>query len=251
MKPLKSIRAILRLLALSITMLVYVSYYLIRSIFITPTIERGFRLRRAWVKLAMRILNLNIVELKGEIPKFPALYIINHRNLIDPVIISYLIDMHFIAKAEVESYPVLGKGAALTGVIYVKRDVKDSRKAARETLNETLRNGLNVGVYPEGTTGTEEFTIHFHKGSFDEAASLNVPVVSIASEYRNKSDLWIQPSLLKQFLIQFGKKKTEVKVEIHPPLQSNNGTFLMQESKKLIDGSLARMHKNWHHVWPD
>ena len=198
----------------------------------------------------MKILNLKIVELIGEIPKVPSLYVMNHRNLIDPVIISHLIDMYFIAKAEVESYPFLGRGAALTGVIYVKRDAKDSRKAARETLNETLQKGLNVGVYPEGTTGTEEFTITFHKGSFEEAAKLNVPVVPIASEYKNKSDLWIQPSLLKQFLIQFGKKETNVKVEIHQALQSDNATFLMRESKSLINGSLKRMHQDWHQVWP-
>lgn len=198
----------------------------------------------------MKILNLKIVELIGEIPKGPALFVMNHRNLIDPVIIAHLIDMYFIAKAEVESYPFLGRGAALTGVIYVKRDAKDSRKAARETLNETLQKGLNVGVYPEGTTGTEELTINFHKGSFEEAAKLNVPVIPIVAEYKNKSDLWIQPSLIKQFLIQFGKKETLIKVEIHPALRSDNPTFLMRESKNLIDGSLKRMHAGWHQVWP-
>ena len=249
MKPFNFIRAFLRMMALGISLGVYVSFYLVRSIFITPTIERGFRLRRAWVALVMKILNLKIVELEGEIPSFPALYVMNHRNLIDPVIIANLVDAYFIAKAEVERYPFLGKGAALTGVIYVKRDVQNSRTAARETLNETLQKGLNVGVYPEGTTGTEEFTIKFHKGSFDEAAKLNVPVVCIAAEFRKKSDLWIQESLFKQFFIQFGKRKTEVKVEIHAPIQSGDGTYLMEESQRLIDGSLKRMHKGWHQMW--
>lgn len=221
-----------------------------KTLFIKHTIERGFKLRRAWVKIAMKILNLKVVEIKGEIPDYPALYVINHRNLIDPVIISSIVDLYFIAKAEVESYPFLGKGAKMTGVIYVKRDEKNSRKAARETLSEKLEEGLSIGIYPEGTTGTEETTINFHKGSFEEAAKLGVPVVPIAAEYKKKSDLWMEPSLLKQFLIQFGKKETQVKIEIHAPLKSDNATYLMRESRRLIDGSLHSMHEGWHDLWP-
>ncbi|WP_235297194.1 lysophospholipid acyltransferase family protein [Portibacter marinus] len=249
MKPLKSLRAIFRLLALGFTLMLFVFYYRIRCLFKKHTIERGFRLRRAWVNLAFKILNLHIVEQKGEIPDFPCLYIINHRNLIDPVIIAYITDTYFLAKAEIESYPFLGRGAAMTGVIYVDRDEKNSRVAARKKLFETMSKNLNLAVYPEGTTGTEETTINFHKGSFDEAAKLKYPVVPIAQEFKNKSDLWIQPSLLKQFMIQFGKKRTEVKVEIHPALISDNPTFLMRESRRLIDESLKEMHVNWHQVW--
>lgn len=242
-------RAFVRLVALVSSLVVYVSYFIIRSYIKSPSIERSFRFRRAWVRLAMKILNLKVEEITGSIPDYPALYVINHRNLIDPVIIAQMVDVFFIAKAEVESYPFLGKGAALTGVIYVKREIQDSRTAARITLNETLQKGLSVGVYPEGTTGTEELTIKFHRGSFDEAAKLGIPVIPIAAEFKNKSDLWIQPSLFKQFLIQFGKKRTRVKVEIHPPLMSNDGQFLMEESQKLINGSLKSMHKNWSDVW--
>jgi 1-acyl-sn-glycerol-3-phosphate acyltransferase len=244
-----SILAIYRLLALGVTMMTFVAYYLVRCWFKKHTEERGFRLRRAWVNLAFKILNLKIIEVKGEIPKEPCLYVINHRNLIDPVIIAYLADAHFLAKAEIESYPVLGKGAKMTGVIYVDRDEKGSRTAARKKLHETMKHGLNLAVYPEGTTGTEETTINFHKGSFDEAAKLQFPVVPIAQEFKNKSDLWIQPSLLKQFMIQFAKRETLVKVEIHPPMVSDNATFLMRESKKQIDESLIEMHKGWHEVW--
>lgn len=229
--------------------MLFVFYYRFRCLFKKHTIERGFRLRRAWVNLAFRILNLKIVEKKGSIPNIPCLYVINHRNLIDPVIIAYLTDTYFLAKSEIESYPFLGRGAAMTGVIYVDRDAKNSRAAARRKLYETMEKGLNLAVYPEGTTGTEELTINFHKGSFDEAAKLQYPVVPIAQEFKNKSDLWIQPSLLKQFLIQFGKKETQVKVEIHEPIVSDNATFLMRESRRLIDESLQEMHKDWHQVW--
>lgn len=222
---------------------------MVRCWFKKHTIERGFRLRRAWVTLAFKILNLKIVEVKGVIPRYPVLFVINHRNLIDPVIIAHITDAYFLAKAEIESYPFLGKGAKMTGVIYVQRDEKGSRTAARKKLAETMSKGLNLAVYPEGTTGTEEYTINFHKGSFDEAAKLEFPVVPIAQEFKNKSDLWIQPSLLKQFMIQFGKKETRVKVEIHKPIVSDNATYLMRESRRRIDQSLKEMHKGWHQVW--
>ncbi|WP_235292543.1 lysophospholipid acyltransferase family protein [Portibacter lacus] len=236
-------------MALVFTLMTYLSWYRIKCLFIPHTIERGFRLRRAWVKIAFRILNIKLIEVKGELPPQPCLYVVNHRNLIDPVICAHIKDAYFLSKAEVENIPFLGKGAELTGVIYVKRDEKDSRSAARATMHNTMKAGLDLIVYPEGTTGTEEKTITFHKGSFDEAASLGVPVVPIALEYKNKSDLWIEPSLLKQFLIQFGKKETQVKIEIHQPLISDNGTTLMRKSRQLIDQSLQDMHKDWHQLW--
>ena len=248
MKPIKTLRAFARLFAIVALLITYVSYYLIRSIFIAPTIERGFLLRRAFARRLLKVLNIK-VEMKGQIIEGTAMYIINHRNLIDPVIIADIVDAYFLAKAEVESYPFLGKGAKMTGAIYVRRDVQDSRTAARQVLHETLKKGLNIGVYPEGTTGTEEFTIKFHKGSFMEAAKLQVPVVPIAMEYKNKSDLWMQHSTFRQFLIQFGKKTTYVKMEIHPAIISSDGTFLMEESQRLIDDSLKEMHKGWHQLW--
>ncbi len=197
----------------------------------------------------MRVLNIRVVEFIGSFPDYPALYVMNHRNLIDPVVMAHFVDLHFLAKEEVSKLPFMGKGAEFTGVIYVKRDERNSRLAARETLHETLKKGLSIGVYPEGTTGIEETSINFHKGSFEEAAKLEVPVVAIACEYKNKSDLWIEPSLLRQFLIQFGKRETQVKIEVHPPLKSTNATFLMRESRKQIDNSLIRMHENWHQLW--
>lgn len=249
MSVFRGLRALWRMFALIFTLMLFVGFYLVRCWFKKHTIERGFRLRRAWVNLAFRILNLKIVETKGKIPDHPCLYVINHRNLIDPVLIAFITDTYFLAKAEIESYPFLGKGAKMTGVIYVDRGEKGSRAAARAKLYETMANGLNLAVYPEGTTGTEELTINFHKGSFDEAAKLKFPVVPIAQEFKNKSDLWIQPSLLKQFMIQFGKKETNVKVEIHEPIVSDNATFLMRESRRLIDESLKEMHVGWHQVW--
>lgn len=224
------------------------SGYRLSLIFRKHKISNGFILRRNFVNIIIRILNIK-VQVKGDIPDYPCLYVINHRNLIDPVIIAQIVDVYFLSKAEVKSYPFLGKGAEMTGVIYVIREEKSSRMAARMTLRKTMKEGLNVAVYPEGTTGTEELTINFHKGAFEEAAMQKVPVVPIAMEYKKKSDLWIQPSLMKQFLIQFGKKETEVKVEIHPPLTSDNGQYLMEQSKNIIDESLRNMHKGWNEVF--
>jgi 1-acyl-sn-glycerol-3-phosphate acyltransferase len=207
--------------------------------------ERGFKLRRTFAKLGRWILGIK-VELKGELNNSkPSLFVINHRSLVDPLIIAAHIDAFFVSKAEVSSYPVLGPGAQKTGVIFVQRDSKSSRSATLKAIQETFEKGENIIIFPEGTTNLYKLTKQYRIGSFRIAADMKIPVVPVVLEYKDHKDLWNSNSMVKQFIKQFGAWNTFTKVQIGKPILSDDPLILLKESQSFTDEILNEMHKDW------
>jgi hypothetical protein len=55
--------------------------------------------------------------------------------------------------------------------------------------------------------------------------------------------------MAKQFINQFGKPFTYVKMSFGEPIESNDPVFLMEESKKWVDMKLLEMQKNWSEAY--
>jgi len=247
-KYLHLIRASLRAFLVVLVMVIWVSAYVVSLIFTKHTKARAFNLRRSFSKIAVPILGIRTIY-KGEPIDEPALYVSNHRSFPDPMINCIPINAFVIAKAEVADMPVISKGAELTGVIYVKRENKSSRTATRDKMVEVLKSGYNVLVYPEGTVNTAAVTLPFKKGTFIEAAKHGIPVVPIAMEYRDELDLWYKSHFVTQMFRQFGKRKTEVKMEIGPPLRSDDGIALSEMAEEWINKKILEMNTGWSNVF--
>lgn len=187
-------------------------------------------------------------EVKGTPLDEPALYVCNHRSFSDPLINCAYLDAYVIAKAEIASYPIINKGAEVTGVLWVKRESIKSRNATREKLVETLLKGYNVLVYPEGTVGVTPGTLKFSKGTFAEAAEHHIPVVPIALEYRDTKDLWQNSSFLEHYFHQFAAWRTETKMSFGPALRSNDGPAMSIQAREWITSELANMQEQWTRV---
>ena len=225
-------------------MALYVGFYSLRTIFVKHTKEKGFRLRRQWARLGTRILGIkNTIEGSAELE--PALYVINHRSLVDPMIIAPYLNAFVVAKAEVASYPVLGYGAAKTGIVFVKRDNKDSRSATIDTIREVLKRGDNVMIFPEGTINLYKLTKEYKLGSFRVAAELGVPIIPVVLEYRDDKDLWTKEKMIPQFLKQFGAWNTYTKTRIGDPIYGTDGIELMEKAQAWTDAVLTEMHEGW------
>lgn len=229
-------------------MFVWILAYLVMSIFKRHTPERAFKLRKSWLgHICHPLLNIQ-VKVEGSPQQEACIYICNHRSFADPIVLCRYLDAYVIAKAEVANYPLINKGAEITGVIYVKRENKESRNEVRDMMIEKIKEGYNVLVFPEGTVGVEEFTINFRSGTFYEAAENNVKIAPVAMEFRDEKDLWLVPNFINQYISQFSKWSTDVKVSFGPVLQSSDGEFLKTESKKWIDNKLNEMHDGWSRI---
>ncbi|MEL6389405.1 MAG: lysophospholipid acyltransferase family protein [Bacteroidota bacterium] len=209
----------------------------------------NFYHRRRWSRRAVRACGIQIEEIRGEITEPCALVVSNHRTMLDPAVQTGYIDAHIIAKASVGNIPIVGKGAAMTGLVLVKRDKLRSRLAAREATKELLEAGKSVLVYAEGTTGTTQTSGPFKIGTFGIAAELGLPVIPVAIEYPEEKDYWYVGELDEQIIRQIGVGPTRVKLRIGDPIRGNDASELREQVQAWIDQNLLEMQHNWSEIF--
>lgn len=209
-------------------------------------LQNGIKLRGLNVKIIHFILNTHIIKYGTE-PDYAGLIVFNHRSYFDPLVILRDILAFPVAKKEVDSWPLIGHVCRATGVIFVKRESKISRKQTLKDVRNILNQGYSILIAPEGTTHIETVSIDFKPGAFILAAELEVPVIPVAIDYKNIKDAWIgNDTFVPHFFKCFGKWKTEIKVTFFEPLISNNVEELISISKSKIDGELLRFRKEWN-----
>lgn len=244
--PIYILFASLRAVILIISLIIVVpSYLLLMKLGYENTPSRAFKLRRTWVSFARFILGISCT-VKGKPYEGTALYVCNHRSFSDPLLLVGYVDAYVIAKAEVSNLPLIGKGAEMTGVIYVKRENKNSRTAVRERMVEVLLEGKNVIVYPEGTTNGNMKTLPYKKGTFSEAAINEIPVVPVVLEYKRRKNLWFKTGMFTHHFKQFGRLTTSCFMEIGPAMRNADGLKLAEEVEEWTNKKILEIHSTWN-----
>ncbi|ENW98206.1 lysophospholipid acyltransferase family protein [Acinetobacter sp. NIPH 298] len=91
------------------------------------------------------------VHVHGVIPREPALWVSNHISWLDVAVLGSGARVFFLAKAEVEKWPILGNIAKGGGTLFIKRGSGDSLRI-REQITEFLKQDIPVLFFPEATT---------------------------------------------------------------------------------------------------
>lgn len=244
--PIRILLAVIRAILMVLSITIYLIVYSVSLLFWKNTQKRAFRLRRNWLRLGSIILGLRTqVEGLENIPAHACLYVSNHRSLSDPFHVCRYIDAFMIAQMGLNKMPVLDYGFRLTGIIYVDRDDKDSRKQTRETLIQTIKSGYNVFVCPEGTTNERRRTRPFKPGTFVEAAKHGFDIVPVTIEYKYDRAYWRVGSLAKQFIREYGHWLNETKIKINPPIRSEDPEYLLNTTQSIINDNMLTLQKGW------
>ncbi len=105
----------------------------------------------------------------------------NHSALIDPILIAFALGrkrmIHFMAKFELSTAPILGWILNKCGVFYVKRGESDI--GAIRTAMKYLKNGERIMMFPEGTRVSSEDGGAAKRGAVSLASKLGVPIIPI------------------------------------------------------------------------
>ena len=199
--------------------------------------------RKRWAKKAIKLLGIKLEVSGNPNYKGACLYMGNHRSYIDPVVLLTEVPAWPVAKAEVASWPIFGIAAKMTGILYVKREDRNSRASTLKAIDQLLDQGHQVLIYPEGTTHVEPLTRNFRPGTFKLAATKGIPVIPVAIHYSDPQDAWIgSQTFPPHFLRTFGKKTIEVKLAFGEPLTHEDPKTLMQLTKNWIDQRLSEWH---------
>ena len=214
---------------------------LIGSLFVRDKIRYALRVRRSWASHLLPAIGVRL-RIAGTPPDFPCLVLGNHRSYLDPVVIICHVLGWPVSKAEVASWPIVGAGARLSGVLFLKRESLKSRKHTLRGIAEKVAEGWPVILFPEGTTTDLPTTAPFRRGSFQLAAQNNIPLVPVAIAYSDPRDYWIgDATFLPHFFQCFGKKSVDVRLVYGPAIAGDNADDLQTQTKEWIDNQLLGM----------
>ncbi len=189
---------------------------------------RGERLdhltTRWWSAWLVRCFGFRIRR-HGEPAGQPVLFVANHVSWLDIELMHSQAFMCFVAKAEIERWPLIGWLAARAGTIYHRRGSTHSLGAVMERVVERLQQGLPVGVFPEGGTGDGSAVRTFHARIFQVAVDAGVPVQPVALRYgrdgRQHPAVAFAPgeSFFANFLRLLGEPSMHAEVHFCPVVQ--------------------------------
>lgn len=135
------------------------------------------------------------VRVEGRLAEGPALLVANHLSWLDIVVLLATEDVGFVAKREVADWPIIGRLARAIGAIFVDRLRKRDLLRSIPALEQELRAGRSVVLFPEGTTSDGRALLPFRPAMIEAAVRAEVPVVPVvvhASAYADASALcWI------------------------------------------------------------
>ena len=150
--------------------------------------RRWFNLIYSVVVPVMRLFYPIRSKGKENIPDGPAVICANHSNLVDPILAATAFGkrnfMHFIAKLELKSVPVIGWLLGKAGVCFVDRGHSDI--GAMRSMMRYLKRGEKVFIFPEGTRAGEDNMVEAKTGAVRLASKLKVPIVPVYIPRRKK-----------------------------------------------------------------
>ncbi|WP_022956278.1 lysophospholipid acyltransferase family protein [Perlucidibaca piscinae] len=103
-----------------------------------------------WLRRLTSSLQLRI-SVQGEPVEEPALWISNHVSWMDIPVLGGVRRLHFLSKAEVAEWPLIGLLAKVAGTLFIRRGSGDSALVSAQ-MAEAIGEGKRVLFFPEGTT---------------------------------------------------------------------------------------------------
>jgi len=117
------------------------------------------------------------VKVRGDPPDGrPTLVLANHVSWLDIAVLGSLRPLSFIAKAEVDSWPVIGTFARLQRTVFIDRTRRSATAEANERVARRLSAGETIVLFAEGTTGDGKRLLPFRSSLVGAArAALAAP----------------------------------------------------------------------------
>jgi acyl carrier protein len=137
---------------------------------------------RAVARVTCRALGLS-VRVEGKLPtsERPSVIAANHSSFIDGLMLYVYLDqpLTFVSSTDMEHQFLVGRIMRGFGCVFVDRGRAERSAASVDQLVNTIRAGLHLLIFPEGSISAQPGLRVFRLGAFEAAASSNCPVVPV------------------------------------------------------------------------
>jgi len=203
---------------------------------------------RLWLPVAFgrtlaALVRLEVVVDRAPSPQGPRLIAANHVSWLDILVLCSVEPVCFLAKREVEAWPVVSAFARLQETVFVDRQRRRAIPAANAAMAQRMLAGRPVLLFPEGTTGDGSALRKFHSSHFAAARDVlatasgieTVCVQPVAIRYSSPAAAWLGDATLLPHLWSLLKgEPIRCDLVFGKPLAYARG-----ESRKAIAGEAA------------
>jgi len=163
-------------------------YGMLLAIFYPHLNQTGqHRILKSWSRQLLNILNIGI-QTVGQQPtrgESGLLMVANHVSWLDIFVLNAIYPSRFIAKSEVRSWPFIGWLCKRSGAIFIERAMRRDAALITQRVSHLLKQGVCVGLFPEGTTTDGKQVGHFHSALIQPAIDAGARLCPIALRYQD------------------------------------------------------------------
>lgn len=143
----------------------------------------------AWIctwgaRICMAMFGLSVSFKHHErLTGFTGFIFANHSTFVDILLLIAMWPGRFLAAHDIAGWPLIGLIAKAVGTVFVNRDNKDSRAAARDAVLAAPKYPP-IMIYPQGGINNPGSLPPFRYGAFEMAIASGVPFIPCAIQYQ-------------------------------------------------------------------
>jgi 1-acyl-sn-glycerol-3-phosphate acyltransferase len=141
---------------------------------------RAFQL---WSRSLCRIFGVRVTTV-GAPPRQPFLLVSNHLSYVDILALGTRLPCVFVAKAEIDGWPIFGAICRSVNTIFIDRRLKRKLPDILRRIERALAAEQGIVIFPEGTSSAGAGVLPFRSSLLELAAELGRPVHFAAINYR-------------------------------------------------------------------
>ena len=140
---------------------------------------------RNWSRTVLRAagVEVRVTGLEHVVPNGAQIFVSNHQSMFDiwALFATLPVSLRFVAKKEMSRIPILSHAMRAAGHVFIDRqDRVQAAEAMRHAGKRMLREGLSLGLFPEGTRARDGRLKPFKKGTFVLAIETQTTLVPVA-----------------------------------------------------------------------
>jgi len=202
-----------------------------------------------WAQKFLRILKVELCP-GGTLPAGGSqgvVFVANHISWLDIMVILAVYPVHFVAKAEISTWPILGRLCRNAGTLFIEREKRGDTLRINQRISNILKDGRSIVIFPEGRTGDGDVLHHFHASLLQSAVTAETLLYPVAIRYRNhdgsrnSSAAYVSVTILQSLMQILAEPEIQVELIFREPIPGagRNRRELARLAEKAIAQTLS------------
>ena len=129
-----------------------------------------------------------LLEIRGQPPVTgPVLLVANHISWLDIPVMHAARHCRFVSKSDIQDWPLVGTLATAAGTLYIERSSRRDALRMVRLMEDALKEGEVLAVFPEGTTGDGRGLLPFHANLLQAAVASDAPVQPVGLRFTDQA----------------------------------------------------------------